>query len=313
MKLKFRLLIADDAPDSIEQAIATLGEHLEEKGFTLKLQVENDFSQENLNSLASSGGQEYDLVVVDYMLGSGINGADVAGTLRRKLPYTDMVFYSSNPAADLLGELASHGIPGVFTSTRNELDESLKGLADTVIGKAVDLNHMRGIAMAEVAEMDLLMEETLVRAFSSSNPNAVAAADRTGRKLLDSICRAKNKVRERLSAGGMALAVKDGRLAQHTQKYWAIKRLARHLTDAPTEHLSTLTNYESEIISNRNLLAHAKEQLDVSGRTQLCSVGRNQEPISIDELWMADYRRKLQKHRQALDVICSLIDRDLTT
>ena len=228
------------------------------------------------------------------------------------MPFTEMVFYSSDPSADLLGQLAARKVPGVFTATRQELDDALKGLADTVIGKAVDLNHMRGIAMAEVAELDLLMEEILVRAFSSNNTKAVAAAGRTMEKLLDSICGAKKAVHKRFSEGGMALVVKDGRLVPHTQKYWAIKRLAKHLTDAPEEHLSTLNAYENEIVHGRNLLAHAKQQLDDSGRTQLCSIATNQQPVVIDERWMEDYRRKLQKHRQALAAICRLIDRDLT-
>lgn len=223
-----------------------------------------------------------------------------------------MVFYSSIPAADLLGELAKHQVPDVFTAIRQELDDALKGLADTVIGKAVDLNHMRGIAMAEVAELDLLMEETLVRAFSSSNAKAAAAADRTREKLLHGVRGIKRAVHRRFSEGGMALVVEGGRLVPHTQKYWAIKRLANELTDAPEEHLSTLNAYENEVIRSRNLLAHAKEQLDDNGRVQLCSIANDQQPVVIDERWMEDFRRKLQKHRQALAAICRLIDRDLT-
>lgn len=313
MKLEFKLLVVDDDPDSIEQALSALREHLEERGFALAEQVQEDFSAESLRKLARLRGQDYDLVVVDYNLGlEEMNGAEIARTLRRNLPFTDMVFYSSIPAADLLGELAKHKVPGVFTATRQELDDALKGLADTVIGKAVDINHMRGIAMAEVAELDLLMEETLVRAFSSSNANAAAVAVRTGEKLLDSVCGAKRAAQKRLSEGGMALVLKHGRLVPHIQKYWAIKRLARQLPDAPTEHLSTLENYEQEIIPSRNLLAHAREQLDDRGRTQLCSFSDDQEPEIIDESWMAEYRRRLHKHRQALATICGLIDRDLT-
>ncbi len=315
MKLEFTLLIVDDAPDNIEQAINALRDHLEEKGFTLREQVQKDFSSQDLNRLARLKGQDYDLVMVDFNLGleGGMTGAKIARKLRTNLPFTDMVFYSSDSAANLLGELAKHGVPGVFTAARQELDDALKGLADTVIGKAVDLTHMRGIAMAEVAEMDVLMEETLVRAFSSSNAKASAVADRTKAKLLDSVCKSKKKVQKRLGEGGMARVVRDGRLVPHTQKYWAIKRLAKQLTDAPDEHLSTLESYGSEIISRRNLLAHAKEKRDDSGKIRLCSVAGNQNPVIIDEPWMDDYRRKLQKHRQALTDICGLIDRDLAT
>ncbi len=314
MKLEFTLLIVDDAPSNIEQAINTLRDHLEEKGFNLEEKVQKDFSDQDLNKLAQLKGQDYDLVMVDFNLGlEDMTGAEIARKIRRSLPFTDMVFYSSDSAANLLGKLAEHNVSGIFTATRQALDDALKGLADTVIGKAVDLNHMRGIAMAEAAEMDVLMEETLVRAFSSSNAKASAVADRTEAKLLDSVCKSKKKVQKRLGEGGMALVVRDGRLVPHTQKYWAVKRLANQLTDAPDEHLSTLESYGSEIISRRNLLAHAKEKRDDSGKIRLCSVAGNQDPVIIDEPWMDDYRRKLQKHRQALTDICGLIDRDLAT
>ena len=36
MKLEFTLLIVDDAPDSIEQALNVLDDHLEDKGFTFE-------------------------------------------------------------------------------------------------------------------------------------------------------------------------------------------------------------------------------------------------------------------------------------
>ena len=311
MKLEFTLLVVDDAPDSIEQAISTLREHLEEKGFTLQEQVQKDFSDQDLIKLARLRGQDYDLVVVDYNLGlEDMTGAEIARKLRTNLPFTDMVFYSSDSAANLLGELAKHEVPGVFTATRQELDEALKGLADTVIGKAVDLNHMRGIAMAEVAEMDVLMEETLARAFQTSNTLVDAAAERTTEKLRANLMRIKNFLDERLSEDGLPQVVTDGRLFPHTQKFWAIRRLAKSFQEECEDEWRTLATYQTEVIDNRNLLAHAKERKAADGSIELLSI-KDGMPVAINESWMADFRRKLQKHRSALAAICGLIDRKL--
>ena len=137
MKLEFSLLIVDDDADSIEQAINILRDYLETKGFTLAVQYEEEFSEQHLRSLALSEGRNYDLVVIDYNLGrDDTNGAEVAYRLRRDLAYTDMVFYSSDPAAKLLVKLANSEVSGVFVARRDNLDEALTGLADTVIGKA---------------------------------------------------------------------------------------------------------------------------------------------------------------------------------
>ena len=163
MTLDFMLLIVDDSPDDVRQALAGLRDHLEARGFSLKRDVQStDFSDATLSALASAAGRDYDLVMVDYRLGQpDRDGAVVARRLRAKLPYTEMVFYSSDPAAQLLNELAQNEVAGVFVARRQDLNDALTGLADTVIRKTVDLNHMRGIAMAEVAEMDALMEEAL--------------------------------------------------------------------------------------------------------------------------------------------------------
>ena len=167
MKLEFRLLVVDNAPDNIiEGAVGILSDHLELKGFSLNKRFVNDFSEAEFRGLARLEGKDYDLVMVDYRLElDDMDGADVARQLRLGLRYTDMVFYSSAPPAELRDKLAKASVSGVFVETRDNLSDALTGLADTVIGKAVDLNHMRGIAMAEVAEMDVLMEETLGRAF----------------------------------------------------------------------------------------------------------------------------------------------------
>ena len=302
------LLVVDDRPGSIEQAINTLREHLEEKGFSLNQETETDVSDEKLRRLARLEGRNYDLVVIDYNLGTDKrNGAEVARQLRRNLPYTDMVFYSSDPAADLFRKLADHEVVGVFPATRDQLDEALTGLADTVIGKAVDLNHMRGIAMAEVAEMDMLMEETLACAFKSSDENIASAADRTIAKLQEGISRNSRELNRRLEEGGVARVASDGRLFPHTQKYWALRRLANCLPETPSEELITLQNYEDDVVKNRNLLAHAKEHSGEDGNMELRSIHDGESPIVINEEWMTDFRRKLQKHRRALTIVCEAI------
>ncbi|MCY3815446.1 MAG: response regulator [Gammaproteobacteria bacterium] len=311
MKLEFMLLVVDDRPDSIGQAINTLREHLEERGFSLNQETETDVSDEKLQRLARLQGRNYDLVVIDYNLGTDKrNGAEVARRLRRNLPYTDMVFYSSDPTANLFGELADHEVVGVFPSTRDQLDDALTGLADTVIGKAVDLNHMRGIAMAEVAELDVLMEETLACVFRSSDERVAAVAKKTVAKLRKGICRIKKTLDKRLEEEGLASVASDGKMFQHAQKYWAVRRLAKRLPEIPSDELSTLRAYDNDVIKNRNLLAHAKEHPSEDGNMELRSIHDGESPIVINEEWMTDFRRKLHMHRRALTVVCEAIRAD---
>ena len=307
MKLEFRLLVVDDYPDGIGQAIESLKEYLEAEGFSLDYETQTDFSEEGLSDLTKLDGKNYDLVMVDYNLGQPdiINGAGAAGELRRELPYTDMIFYSSISERKLLGILAEHFVPGVFVAMRDNLDEALTGLADTIIGKAVDLNHMRGIAMAEVAEMDVLMEETLVHAFGHADSGAVEAAKtRTIERLCERAAKDATLLQKRLDEGNLLDVVRDSRLFTSAHKYQAIRRVAKDLPEKPSQALTSLQSYETDIIGNRNMLAHVKEGSTEDGESILRSIKGN---VIIDDDWMTDFRMKLKEYRTALTTICEAI------
>ena len=314
MRLDFVLLVVDDMPEGVDQATKILEEYLDTKGLMLDKRVATDLSGLGLRELARSSGKDFDLVMVDYHLGQfGNDGASAAKRLRNELPYTDMLFYSSDKEADLLGSLASGGVPGVFVATRDNLDEALKGLADTVIGKVVDVNHMRGIAMAEVAEMDVLMEETLTRAFRSTDGGVLAAGARTMEKLRESIQRDGQRVETLHQEEGLAAVVRQGRIFSSMWKHQAVIRVGRCVQDGASDALTVLGSYSTEIIDNRNVLAHAKEEMTDEGEIVLRSIKRDGGLVTIDDTWMIGFRRQLRKHRQALNSLCRTIDHRFST
>ena len=310
MKLEFRLLIVDDDPSGIREAIGILEDYLENEGFSMSRRIADDFSNQGLRNLARLEGKNYDLVMIDYNLGqTGTDGAVAALRLRRDLQYTDMVFYSSDPSLNLYSKLAEHEVSGVFIANRDELDTALRGLADTVIGKAVDLNHTRGIAMAEVAEMDVLMEETLVHAFRHADSGGVEAAKtRTIKRLREGVEKDATLLQKRLDEGNLLDVVRDSRLFTSAHKYQAIRRVARDLPEKPAQALTALQSYETDIIGNRNMLAHVKEDSTEDGETILRSVKGN---VIIDDDWMTDFRMKLKEHRTALTTICEAISNQI--
>ncbi len=304
MKLQFRLLVIDDNPGSVSQAIEALRDHLYENGFDLATEEPPNVAVPTIGDLSRNRGKDFDLVAVDYLLGQDhFDGGDVASTIRRELQYTDMVFYSSNASLDLLGRLAKSKVQGVFVATREELGEALIGLAGTVIGKAVDLNHMRGIAMAEVAEMDLMMEDTLAYAFLSAKMALDETAQRTANRVRHYMTESSERVDKLVDEQGIVGLIRDARLFSSAHKYRTLKRVCN--TMSPKPHMGMLGAYESEVIGKRNLLAHAKE-VDDDGTTTLQS-SRHGSTVMIDDQWMAEFRRTLRDQRSALEVVCGEI------
>lgn len=309
MKLDFKLLIVDDHPDSVEDAVNLLRDHLASRGFTLTYRIADVLTEPGLRTLAKREGKDYNLVIVDFNLGTTqLNGALAAARLRRELQYTDMIFYSSDQTRNLYDELAAQKVEGVFISDRTNLDAALIGLADTVIGKAVDLNHMRGIAMAEVAEMDVLMEETLERAFGSRDKGFAEKGSETRAKLLTIAKDNLANIEPLLTDGNIVDVIGNTQLFTSAQKYMALRRIAKCLADRPVLALQVLNDYDADVIFNRNTLAHAKEDTDGDGVTSLRSMKRGQAPVTIDDDWMTAFRNKLIKQRDALATVCGAIN-----
>lgn len=306
MKLDFNLLVIDDdANDLAQNALGELEEFLNEKGFSLKRNVPADISSTAIEALAQLGGAEFDLVIIDYMLGANApDGSAAAKTFRRLMPYTDIIFYSSSPSGELLNALAAQQVAGVFVANRtDDLGETLVGIAQTIIGKAVDLTHMRGIALAEVADMDVMLGAVLTRAFSSTNAAIGSAATRTLKKLVEG---GKSRVErlEKHQVGNEILdVVRSSLMFSLADKY---RSLSRVTTALELEVDLNRLNYEN-IIEKRNLLAHAQEGSSENGAPTLKSTKDGNE-IEIDDAWMTVLRTELRDHRIALVGVCAMID-----
>ena len=309
MKLAFQLLVIDDQPDTAESAIGLLEDHLRDRGFDLDRTYRTqppDLSAQALRDFVQSQGhgRPYDLVMVDFGLGQDYTGAMAAADLRAVLRYTDMIFYSSNSTINLLDLLAERKVQGVFVATRMELDTALIELADTIIGKVADITHMRGIAMAEVADMDTIIQELLVQVFQLNHPDIDAVANRTMKKLKNSMKNEVTKICRELEEKGLSNVVAEGELSL-SRKYNALQRLAKlllHTGRAP--ELNVLNSFGGEIIQTRNRLAHVREDLDGNGNVILRSIRPGGDPDIIDDEWMTAFRQNLRKHRDSLETIC---------
>lgn len=306
MKLRFNLLVIDDNPTDLPQnAFGELEDFLNSKGFSLHRTIPNDISQGAIDALSKSDGSEFDLVIIDYNLGDDTqDGADAAAKFRQMWRYTDIIFYSSSPPNTLLNELAKKHVQGVFVADRTaDLGDALVGVAQTIIGKAVDLTHMRGIALAEVADMDVILEDVLERAFMSTHSDIPPTAARTLLKLVEGGKERVQKLESHQAANEILIVVKSNLMFTLADKYRALTRVAKSI--GLEEQVKNLNS--QNIIDKRNLLAHARESAGQSGTPTLKSIKDGNE-IEIDDAWMTVLRTELRNHRLALASVCAAID-----
>lgn len=158
MKLTYKILWIDDSEDLIESfPRGRLESHIEGQGFEFSL--ETRVSPDEVKSPID--GSKYDLLIIDYNLTeSGPNGDDLIKTIRDHDCLTEVIFYSAN--VDGLRDAAiSKELDGVFFSNK-QTEPLLRKICDVVdltIRKVIDLENMRGIVMAGVADLDHLLKE----------------------------------------------------------------------------------------------------------------------------------------------------------
>ena len=305
MKLTFRLLVVDDDPQP-GQAEAALKDYLRGEGFELETTRPPDLSEKSLRGLAERGGRQFDLVMVDFRLEEVHSGTQVLRWLREEMKYTEMVFYTGFSARMLDEEMARDWIDGVFLADRTNLDEVLRGVAAIVIGKAVDLNHMRGIVMAEVAEIETRMKAAIESALGNEASRAIIVGV-VGR-LVAGRTKQSQEVEENLKNDRVDGIVTDPHVFTAYWKWRAVHALAKGVGAGPAE-VERVARYDREILGKRNRLAHVREEAGADGRPRLRSApGAGGKDEVIDEDWMKNLRRQLAKHREAIEAVCGRIE-----
>jgi len=167
MKLEYKILWIEDNPTSIRRDKRLVKEYIEDLGFICDIQEINNFSsfEKDIGYVNTS---EYDLLLIDLDLGNQETkdeGNTIITNIRDERVYTEIIFYSSQ-YEELNRKLNEHFVEGIFTSSRNELQDKVQQIIDITIKKTQDVNNLRGLIMAEVAELDRIKEKIIIKATS---------------------------------------------------------------------------------------------------------------------------------------------------
>lgn len=162
MRLDFNVLWVDDQPGGVADQITAIAAGMRDEGFEfcpIQCKSLDDTTQFLEREVFND---EIDLVLVDWNLGSGVEGQEAIVAIREKLQYKDVVFYSGNNDIDELRRLAfDAGLEGVYCATRPVLVDEVLGVFDSLVKKVLDLDHTRGIVMGATSDIDQLVIESV--------------------------------------------------------------------------------------------------------------------------------------------------------
>lgn len=166
MNLTYTVLWIENDKDFIDSFDTDdLKEYVEAQGFDLKLEYRT--TPEEIR--AEVDGSRFDLLIIDYNIADGdgengdLHGSDVIRQVRDQNCLTEVIFYSAVGVPKLRQEAANRELEGVFYSGRptEQLLRKIKDVFNLTVRKVVDVENMRGIVMAGVAELDHLVTDVI--------------------------------------------------------------------------------------------------------------------------------------------------------
>ncbi len=158
MRLNFSVLWFDDNEDYFDSLdLEPLQEEISSWGFDPE--IEKVTTPEEFTN--RSPFETYDLIVVDRNLEGYKDGQEFIADIRGNAIYTEIIFYTIGNTSDLWEAIREKELEGVFVSSRINILSKITRVGRQSIRKVLDLENMRGIVMAEVGELDLLLEEII--------------------------------------------------------------------------------------------------------------------------------------------------------
>jgi hypothetical protein len=258
MNLRYRILWFDDT-DEFFQSLDRDPFESEVKtwGFVPGFEVVNTAAE----FMAKKPFDTYDLIVVDYNLGDAVpHGEEFIKQIRSHDIFTEIIFYSASPSGTLWEAIYKNQLEGIFVSDRAGILQKLERVAHQSVHKVLDLNNMRGVVMAEVGDMDLLLDGIL----------RLGVADLKGEdqgKIFDKF---HEQAAEQAETMAQRLATFKGAptldamltMCDSYKRWLSFVRLAKKLAAVKNANVG---DYFKDILEPRNFLAHGTPRASNDG------------------------------------------------
>ena len=160
MKLKYSMLWFDDDKDQFDSYdFDDLIRQIKSWGFDFDSPT---YVQTAQGFMDKAPFTEFDLIVVDYNIGEdNKHGDDFIQKVRDLRIYTEVVFYTARDITKLWESVKEKRLEGVFLSNASMIIQKVLQVAKQSVKKVVDLENMRGIVMAQVGDIDLIIKDLL--------------------------------------------------------------------------------------------------------------------------------------------------------
>jgi len=305
MKLDYKILWIEDEPDTVIAKKRVIKRYIEnEKGFTVSIKEVHSY-EEFESSIGFPSLKEYDLLLVDLDLGEddeedeSKDGNRIVNAIRDEDIYTEIIFYSSQYNA-LKEKIKKHFVEGIFTSDRGNLDTKAKSIIDVTLRKVQDVNNLRGLIMAEVAELDRL-KKRIIKKYSSGkidNNFKKYIKEKIFSQLKSNVETYDYLIKEDESYKAMDLEnLVDELIYDSAKKARTVYKIKRTVSSCKNIDYK-FESYKSCIVDKRNVFAHEEEKTNEDGSKYLTYP--NGDSLDFTEEECVIIRKDIKKYKKLL-------------
>jgi len=296
MRLKYNILWFENDADFIESARLGIEDFLEDLGFSLEIMSfpGSTFQEAVVNN------EKWNLILMDYDLGEEKTGDGVIETIRTLHIPTEVIFYSS-----IIGNVENvvnkKSFEGIYWCDRDkEFDDKVRTIIELTLRKVMDVTNMRGLVMAECADIDQKMDDILAYCHDNKDADGQLKFRSELIEVIKNSCSACSKRIGSLDPEKCDIETfQDTRVFTSFHKVKAVQDVTRPYkkTDPIKELRAKFNDDIKDVIEIRNNLAHV--QSAIIGGTEVIVNGA----FVFDKTKAKDVRIKLRDHIQNIDTM----------
>lgn len=303
MSLTYKVLWVDDNKDEFKKEEKELKKYIEELFFSPKI----DFCEDLTAAKQFIETEKYDVIFSDYNIDEE-RGDDFISFIREKSVNTEVLFYSGQ------NELPEGRLDRVtfFFETGSHREERLlkkmKELISLTVAKLNDLTQLRGLVMSEVSELDDIMKNLVAEYCNKNSDDEKILRNyiigKIEERVKDSLDVSQINCEKKCIHEWKNKTVQEVVFEQNFDSYTTARALNYIIKNKKLDIEKFLSNYDTEIIQNRNQLAHCKAELKENGK-EVLSTKKGEKDFSTGDI--NKIRRNIIKYHKMFDEIAKKI------
>lgn len=302
MSLQYNILWLDDRIEEYQtlEIDTELEEYVESLFFEPHIYMYESVDE----AVQNSTKRRYDVIFSDFNINENKTGKDFIVDIRNRNVNAEVLFYSAQQTPPETGLDRISFLKLYSDNAYEDMKNKMKSVIDLTVEKLKDLTNLRGLVMSEVSELDMMMKEIVADYCKKSESDekelrfyTIGIIEERVKKSLDL---SQSNCDKKCFHEWKNKTVQEVVFEQNFDSYTTARALNHIIEIKKLDIDKFLSNYNSEIIKNRNELAHCKAELKENGK-EVLSTKSGEKDFSTDDI--NEIRRSIIKYHKMFEEI----------